>query len=51
MLHTRHLDLCEVPVAPSQYTLTDAEREDLYQGLLEEEHEEEEGEEEEGGEE
>eukprot|EP00903_Cladosiphon_okamuranus_P018727 g17237.t1 len=29
MLHTRELHLCEVPVAPSQYTLTDLELAEL----------------------
>ena len=29
MLHTRDLELCEVPVAPSQYTFTEMEREEL----------------------
>eukprot|EP00752_Nemacystus_decipiens_P018618 g16693.t1 len=29
MLHTRDLELCEVPVAPSHYTLTGLEREEL----------------------
>ncbi|CAM9509422.1 unnamed protein product [Scytosiphon promiscuus] len=34
MLHNGdRLDLCEVPVAPSEYTLTDLEREYLYQDL------------------
>lgn len=37
MLHTRHLDMCEVPVAPSQYTLTELERESLYQEMHPEE--------------
>lgn len=34
MLHTRdHLDLCEVPVAPSEYTLTELEQESLHQEM------------------
>ncbi|CAM9687184.1 unnamed protein product [Ectocarpus sp. 12 AP-2014] len=37
MLHTRDLDMCEVPVAPSQYTLTELERESLYQEMHPEE--------------
>ncbi|CAB1112085.1 unnamed protein product [Ectocarpus sp. CCAP 1310/34] len=37
MLHTRDLDMCEVPVAPSQYTLTELERESLYQEIHPEE--------------
>ncbi|CAM9186513.1 unnamed protein product [Ectocarpus sp. 4 AP-2014] len=37
MLHTRDLVMCEVPVAPSQYTLTELERESLYQEMHPEE--------------
>lgn len=37
MLHTRDLDMCEVPVAPSQYTLTELEQESLYQEMHPEE--------------
>ncbi|CAM9260670.1 unnamed protein product [Ectocarpus fasciculatus] len=37
MLHTRDLDMCEVPVAPSEYTLTELERESLYQEMHPEE--------------